>query len=432
MIKSCKILFIIFSCLAYPQNYWKKVQTPVELKFNTIFCLDTLNIWIGADSGKILYTSDKGNTWSIQNTGITEKIEDIFFVNANLGYALAIQIDQIPFRSYILSTTNGGNEWIHDLYRIENVHLHSVFFVDSLRGFIGGSPQELAYTTDGGIEWFYPNIFDTTGAFFPVYGLNFLNDSIGFAVGGYYDRLGVFWRTENFGVDWIPYALSGEPIFNVHIIDSTTLVLFVGDLEGFFPIEVYNSYDLGKTWEYFITNAYGNITNSDFRNKNEVWATLRVDRMAIYSLDTGYTWQYYQMPDSIPVYSVQFIDSLNGFMIGDSGAFFVYQPQDPSSVIEITEGIEPQYFQLFQNYPNPFNTQTSIEYFIESPSLVKINILNILGEKILELDLGLKDYGNHSAKIDLSGLPSGVYFYQLTVSHSKGIYSDTKKMVLLK
>lgn len=425
-------LTLIITCLVYPQNYWQKIQTPVDLKLNTLFCLDSTNIWIGTDSGKVLFTSDKGNSWSIQNTGITERIEDVFFITKYLGYALAVERDQIPFRSYIFNTTDGGNTWEYEYYRIDNVHLHKVFFLDSLTGFLGGSPQEFVYTTNGGTDWNYPSIFDTTGAFFPVYNFSFYDENNGFAVGGYFDRLGVVWKTTDRGLNWYPFALGADPVFNIHILDTLNLFALSGDIERLYPMEIYRSRDFGISWEVEFENVFGFITSSDFRNNNEIWATLGSDRLTLFSVDTGYTWEYYTLPDTAAVYAVQFIDSLNGFMIGDSGAFFVYQPQDPSSVIEISDESEPQHFKLFQNYPNPFNTQTSIEYFIESPSLVKINILNILGEKILELDSVLKEKGNHSDKIDLIALPSGVYFYQLTASNLKGIYSETKKMVLLK
>jgi len=152
---SISIIILVFSCLIYSQDYWQKIQTPVDLKLNTIFCLDSANIWVGADSGKILYTSDKGNTWRINETGRNENIVKLFFLNENHGWGI-VHYENFPeYRSILLSTTNGGVDWEYSFYRIENVFLYSIVFFDTLNGWIGGD-IELAYTEDGGQNWFIP------------------------------------------------------------------------------------------------------------------------------------------------------------------------------------------------------------------------------------------------------------------------------------
>ncbi|MGB2698658.1 MAG: hypothetical protein WBD28_12490, partial [Candidatus Zixiibacteriota bacterium] len=45
----------------------------------------------------------------------------------------------------------------------------------------------------------------------------------------------------------------------------------------------------------------------------------------------------------------------------------------------------PEKFVLMQNYPNPFNPVTNIEFSIPEPAWVKVEIYNVLGEKIVTL-----------------------------------------------
>jgi hypothetical protein len=101
------ILNIVLSCLIFPQDYWQKIQTPVNLNLNTLFCLDSSNIWIGTDSGKVLFTSDLGQSWRVNETGRTENLVKLFFLDENNGWGI-LHYEVFPdYRTIILKTTNG-------------------------------------------------------------------------------------------------------------------------------------------------------------------------------------------------------------------------------------------------------------------------------------------------------------------------------------
>ena len=97
------------------------------------------------------------------------------------------------------------------------------------------------------------------------------------------------------------------------------------------------------------------------------------------------------------------------------------------------EIILPKDFGLTQNYPNPFNSQTNIEFKIPINSKVKIEIFDVLGQKIRTLFNAEKSPGiytiNWNGKNDFNdSVNSGIYFLKLSLDK----YADTKKMVLLK
>ena len=101
--------------------------------------------------------------------------------------------------------------------------------------------------------------------------------------------------------------------------------------------------------------------------------------------------------------------------------------------IEGESNVSLNKYQLFQNYPNPFNSQTSIEYYLPQSGQVKIEIYNVLGQKI-------KTFINYSQKSGIHqviwdgrnenniAVSSGVYIYNLTVDQ----YSFSKKLLMLK
>jgi hypothetical protein len=88
----------------------------------------------------------------------------------------------------------------------------------------------------------------------------------------------------------------------------------------------------------------------------------------------------------------------------------------------------PDKFEMAQNYPNPFNPTTTITYTLNKNSNVRLNVYNVLGERVMELINDFQNAGNYEIKFDGSSLSSGVYFYSL----SNGSTTVTKKMMLLK
>ncbi len=89
-------------------------------------------------------------------------------------------------------------------------------------------------------------------------------------------------------------------------------------------------------------------------------------------------------------------------------------------------------FRLFQNYPNPFNPATSIPYYLPVGSEVKLEIFNVLGQKIKTLVDQRQQAGNYTVRWNGTAdngesVPGGVYFYRLKVKN----FTQVKKMVLL-
>jgi len=85
-------------------------------------------------------------------------------------------------------------------------------------------------------------------------------------------------------------------------------------------------------------------------------------------------------------------------------------------------------FQLSQNYPNPFNPSTNISFTLGASSSVKLEVYNLLGQKVATVVNGFLFAGSHTYQFDASKLASGVYIYRLEA----GSFTKTMKMVLMK
>ena len=93
----------------------------------------------------------------------------------------------------------------------------------------------------------------------------------------------------------------------------------------------------------------------------------------------------------------------------------------------------PKNFGLAQNFPNPFNNQTNIEFQLATETSIRLEIFNILGQKVKTLVEGEKSPGYYETSwngINDSGVSvnSGIYF----IKFSSAKFSDIKKITLLK
>lgn len=122
-------------------------------------------------------------------------------------------------------------------------------------------------------------------------------------------------------------------------------------------------------------------------------------------------------------------DASNNFSI----SCFLNQDPWEGSITKIVNNPVPQEFSLSQNYPNPFNPTTTIRFGIPVETDVKIDIYNILGQKVITLVDKKYQIGFHQVR--WSGLnsgnrlvSSGVYFYRIKA----GKFVKTKKLTFLK
>lgn len=90
----------------------------------------------------------------------------------------------------------------------------------------------------------------------------------------------------------------------------------------------------------------------------------------------------------------------------------------------------PTNYNLFQNYPNPFNPSTTISWQQRERNFVNLKVYDSLGCMVATLLNEYREAGIHNSgfNTDNYSLPSGIYYYRLTV----GNFSQTRKMILLK
>lgn len=192
-----------------------------------------------------------------------------------------------------------------------------------------------------------------------------------------------------------------------------------------FPIAVYQNVgsDISVTGGYVYRGArvpwlVGRYIYADYGSR-KVWKLLLSGGVVSDNSIIGVA------PTGIPSFGVDQNNEL--YIVGGNGT--IYKLQDAVVSVNGNNNQLPAGFSLEQNYPNPFNPVTKIYYNVGDAAIINITVYDVAGREVSILVNETKQPGRYAAEFSAAGLPSGVYFYKMTVNGSQ---SDEKKMVLVK
>lgn len=88
----------------------------------------------------------------------------------------------------------------------------------------------------------------------------------------------------------------------------------------------------------------------------------------------------------------------------------------------------PETFAITNVYPNPFNQEARIRYQLARSSSIRVSLYNLLGQRIMLLDMGVQSPGQHDIAFQPDGIASGAYLLRLETPAT----SDTRRVIHLK
>ena len=185
-------------------NTW----TPILLQSNPMcfipYCLDATHCWFACDDAEIISSHDGATQWESASLGNDEfLIEDIFFLDANTGWAVGGKTTTddntgettIHSEGGVYATTNGGTSWSAlasgetRVYRDIQMLTTSFGYAIVEEPTSSGSMYQLAKSTDGGRTWTptpLPASHPQSGqALFYLSGVHFFDEQHGWVLGGF-------------------------------------------------------------------------------------------------------------------------------------------------------------------------------------------------------------------------------------------------------
>jgi len=196
---------------SYVCSEWSILHSLYFLNADTGWAAGEIALPVNESSALILRTTDGGLTWNeCQPWSLYGPVKSIYFLNSRLGWAAGVFMYTGITIEYPLlyRTINSGINW-QSVSQYDSIYAgyHSIFFADSLTGWVCGWKWDDHYlnmygivrkSIDGGATWdALTNAEFLNDNFTDLF---FINQNVGWVLGSYSNNI---YKTEDGGLNWV-------------------------------------------------------------------------------------------------------------------------------------------------------------------------------------------------------------------------------------
>ena len=321
---------------------WDGVSIDTDFDLNDVVAINSTAAMAVGENGKIFTTSNSGTNWSESESGTINDLNSIDFLDVVIviGDAGIVLI-------------NEGDSWIDNsisnasnLYDVSVVSYSS--FNDSLI-FVSGMNGEIWKWSNG--SWI--DLSGTTGVNSDIYGIDFVNETHGIAVG----EDGLIIVTENGGLSWepsdIPESVNGLSFYDVAFINPIRAFV-AGENGTFMRSSGTGDSSIGYNWVVWDTGSTSTIKAISYSSINKVWIVGDNNFIAL-TKDGGKSFFNQSQPQTIDTdfSGISFSDGFNGFMVGESG-IALYTDREGIDPAQLDTAMVFNTFWEYAEYAYPF------------------------------------------------------------------------------
>jgi photosystem II stability/assembly factor-like uncharacterized protein len=278
---------------------------------NSVFFINENIGWAGGqsitgnfDSGIIYKTTDGGKYWGNQfigPNGLGERIEDLFFINQNVGWA------SVTVEHQLIATTDSGDSWSLRTIFNNQENFGSLFFVNHDTGWAVNKANIVGIykTTDGGFTWIIKNSQLCSSVYFK-------DENNGWAAGSN----GLILKSTDGGETWTAKTSgTSTDLHKVKFYDSN-----VGMCVGSFGTTLLTS-DGGETWMPKNSGITEDLTLVEFTSPSSIWVAGDNGKI-LSTLDFGESWIEFDSVTNDSIISIGFFNGYSGWVA--AGTLFKY------------------------------------------------------------------------------------------------------------
>jgi len=351
-------------------------------------------------------STDGGQTWETINSGLanldtrtfTIKDDGTIFCGAGFSY----YDPGVIFRS-----SDNGNSWVRaDTGIAWSTHLNAMA-VDAYGNIYAGAYDGVYKSINNGSSWF--NIGGVGGA----KGLEFNSQGDLFLA----SYGGGFWKLPSGDTTWIDLTSNIGSTYNYCMLIASNDYIYTDYRRSTDNGQTWTSYSVGDFVSSIAENSAGHLFCGTFNYGSGIFR----------STDYGDTWE--QINSGLTIMDIRSVavDS-DDYLYAGSWGESVFKTTTSTVTGIADRNSQTQELILLQNYPNPFSQITTITWQQSEQNHVILNVFDFIGRKIQTITDTKMPAGKHQFTFDASGLPAGVYFFQLQA----GKKIVTQKIILLK
>lgn len=282
--------------------------------------IHTDTIWVTSDSAlnspyPVPVTVDV-KSWLPQKSPIIGNINDIYFADAQNGWAVGDVIDVLTKSGFIMKTTDGGEHWEEVRFlsttKESDSLLGGITFIDN-EGWVIGVNNIIMYSNNYGNDWSFQT--PPSNSNFNFNDIFFISADSGWIVGD-----SVVLSTSDGGINWVKQSTPIQQKFtSISFIDNMH-----GWISGLTDVIMVTT-DGGVNWStQTVPPGPGTVGNKyDFQeiiftDDLHGWAVGKFG-LVVLTVDGGTTWMYEQIPQEPRLLSVHFVNASTGWIAGQDG-----------------------------------------------------------------------------------------------------------------
>jgi photosystem II stability/assembly factor-like uncharacterized protein len=378
-----------------PAQYeWIPVTSNTTNNLWSVHFPDASNGWVAGEWATALHSVNGGRNWSPQSVSAETHFLSVYAANTSKVYLASMD--------NVYTSTDGGAYWTPKFTNTSNTYFLDLFFLNQSTGWAVGGYVTVDKTTDGGDTW---NLVGNTG-FSPCdfTSVHFRDASNGWGVGD----CGVVASSSNGGINWN----GGEFYFNT--MANFKSVFFINTDIGWIVGDsgiVMKTTNGGGFWNRIETNQNYYLNSVIFIDANTGWAA-GDNGLIIRTTNGGLNWTEDESHTFNKLRCIYFIPSGLGWAVGDNGTILRYGPSGTGYGDMTNQTVNPLHI-----YPNPSAGHATVEFQLIETKHITLDITDATGKVVARITSGKLDKGSYKYEFDNSDLGSGLYFCRLISDH---------------
>lgn len=276
------------------------------------FLNETTGIMGGYYTAEVMKTTNGGYNWyHIYNTFFQTYIDDIAFVNESTGFLSTGPYDVYSSPSYILKSTDAGENWFLSLTSTEGGEFYpslTVKLAPVIRAVGDFGTSVVSY--DNGVNWEREHFV----TYADLRRVIFLDAQTGWAWGDYISSCDVL-KTTDGGENWSVKFNSANKVGSIYFLTMNN---------GFYTNsagEIFKTTDGGNNWVRIYQLANNYLTDIYFINSMTGWVCGDSGRV-LRTTDGGQSWEYQSVGYNYWLIRIKFFDSNSGWVLANYSKIF--------------------------------------------------------------------------------------------------------------